>query len=209
MSIEIWTIYLVSIVVVILIPGPLSLFMVSNSLNHGIVKSYPGFLGGVLASSMYLVLSATGVGALIAASENLFLIIKLMGAAYLLYLGFSTIRQAISNSKTAEVFEQTNVYPRFTSMFKKAFLLGASNPKDIIFFMAFLPQFITKDEPLVNQITMIVLTWVAVDLSCKILYGFLAKTLKPFLNTAKSKAIFDKSTGALYLTAGVAALLFV
>lgn len=75
--------------------------------------------------------------------------------------------------------------------------------------MAFLPQFISEESNLIDQIMIIVVTWIVVDLICKIIYGLLAKSIRPFLTTGKSMAMFDKSTGALYIAAGVAAAFIV
>ena len=202
MTLEIFTLYVIAIFFVIMIPGPLSLFMVSNSVKYGILKSYPAFLGGTLASSVYLVASATGLGALITASDKLFALLKIAGAIYLFYLGWQTIKE--SGKSKAPVFSGVALHqsPGFAGLFKKAFLLGISNPKDIIFFMAFLPQFISAHGNLSRQIFIIVITWIFVDMLCKIIYGLLAKSIRPVLTTRKHMARFDKSAGALYIVAG-------
>ncbi|WP_373690654.1 hypothetical protein [Endozoicomonas sp. ISHI1] len=75
--------------------------------------------------------------------------------------------------------------------------------------MAFLPQFISSEKPLLDQIVIVVVTWMLVDLVCKLLYGLLAIIIKPILRTEKSKSIFDRSTGAFYIIAGIAAVLIV
>ncbi|MGI2027213.1 LysE family translocator [Endozoicomonas acroporae] len=206
MGFDVWSLYLVSIFLVIMIPGPLSLFMVSNSVNYGIFRSYPAFLGGTAASSLYLAVSATGLGVIITSSDYLFMMLKIIGAVYLIYLGFITIKVSIKKITGSQNSLESSGSPKFNSLFKKSFLLGASNPKDIIFFMAFLPQFISSEKPLADQIFIIVMTWILVDLFCKLLYGLLAKSIKPMLNTQKSKSIFDRLTGALYIIAGIAAV---
>ena len=204
MSLETWLLYVTTIFIVILIPGPLSLFMVTNSLSYGIKKTAPAFLGGVCASSLYLVASATGLGALIIASESLFSMLKLLGAAYLIYLGITTWRSAKHAQSTAiEINNEPQVNKK--AMFSKAFLLGASNPKDLLFFIAFLPQFISAQAPLLNQLVVIVATWIVVDLICKLIYGSSANLLKPILTTAKNKIRFDKTIGGIFVAAGASA----
>ncbi len=202
MSFEALSLYVISIFVVIMIPGPLSLFMVSNSVNYGILKSYPAFLGGTVASTLYLVISAAGLGALVVAADNLFALLKILGAIYLVYLGYVTIKESMKGKATDFANAELREAPDFGRLFKKAFLLGASNPKDIIFFMAFLPQFISTDGNLKQQIFIIVITWIVVDLLCKILYGLLAKPIRPFLDTRKNISRFEKSIGVLYIMAG-------
>lgn len=206
MLFETWLLYVTTIFIVILIPGPLSLFMVTNSLSYGIKKTAPAFIGGVCASSLYLVASATGLGALIIASENLFSMLKFIGAIYLIYLGVTTwIAAKNAQESNIEVNSETAVNKK--SMFSKAFLLGASNPKDLLFFIAFLPQFISAQAPLFNQLVVIVATWVVVDLICKLIYGSSANLLKPVLTTAKNKMRFDKTVGGIFVAAGASAAL--
>ncbi len=207
MSLETLILYIIAAFVVILIPGPLSLFMVANTVRHGILKSYPAFLGGTLASSLYLIISASGVGVLITTSPRLYLTLKILGAAYLVYLGIMTIRVAVKKSPANLIQVDQSIAPSFRSLFKKAFLLGASNPKDMIFFIAFLPQFISPTSNLVQQTTIIVSTWIMVDIICKLLYGLMGKSIRPFLNTPKTMSVFDTTTGSLYITAGVVAAL--
>lgn len=206
MLFETWLLYVTTIFVVILIPGPLSLFMVSNSLTYGIKKTAPAFIGGALASSLYLIASATGLGALLIASEGLFTILKTIGAIYLIYLGVTTwIRAKNAKGLNINVSEHRTVNKK--SMFSKAFFLGASNPKDLLFFIAFLPQFISTQSPLISQLLIIVTTWVVVDLVCKLIYGNSAHLLRPLLATAKNKIRFDKTIGGLFISAGTLAVL--
>ena len=83
MNLDTWLLFSGAALVVILIPGPLSLLMISNSLNYGLRRSYPAFLGGVFASICLLSASALGLGALLLASEQLFSALKIIGALYL------------------------------------------------------------------------------------------------------------------------------
>ncbi|WP_257279493.1 LysE family translocator [Endozoicomonas sp. ISHI1] len=121
MGFEVWVLYLVSIFLVIMIPGPLSLLMVSNSLRYGIIRSYPSFLGGTAASSLYLVVSATGLGVIITASDHLFMMLKVLGAVYLVYLGFMTIRGSINKIPESTTDFESGESPKFNNLFKKSF----------------------------------------------------------------------------------------
>ncbi len=132
MPLEVLITYVLSAFVVVLIPGPLSKFMVANSVQYGIFKSYPAFIGGTVASSLYLIISASGVGVLIVSSPKLYLVLKILGIMYLLYLGIATIRAARTTRHDSVPLNITDT-PSFRPLFKKAFLLGASNPKNLIF----------------------------------------------------------------------------
>lgn len=94
MTLETWLLFSGAALVVILIPGPLSLLMISNSLNYGLRRSYPAFLGGVFASICLLSASALGLGALLLASEQLFSALKIVGALYLFYLAWQSWQQS-------------------------------------------------------------------------------------------------------------------
>ena len=139
MSLETWLLFSSAALVVILIPGPLSLLMISNSLNYGLRRSYPAFLGGVFASICLLSASALGLGALLLASEKLFSALKIVGALYLFYLAWQSWKQSRQPATVTNVPDAAPI-PRFGALFGRAFVLGASNPKDILFFAAFLPQ---------------------------------------------------------------------
>lgn len=172
MTAEMLVLYLLAITVVIAVPGPLSLFMVGNAVQYGVWRSWPGFVGGVLASVSLLLLSALGIGSLLLASPSMFLLLQLFGACYLLYLGLRTWQ---GRMKSIQV--EMSGPPIGTELFSKAFLLGVSNPKDIVFFLALLPQFLVSTQPLFPQLVVMVVVWMVVDFFCKFGYGLLANYL--------------------------------
>lgn len=205
MNLDTWLLFVTAAFVVIVIPGPLSLLMVSNSLNLGIVRAWPAFVGGVSASLCLLSASALGLGALLAASATVFGALKVAGALYLFYLAWASWRQARTRTAGAAPISppQTGV----ASLFGRAFTLGASNPKDILFFAAFLPQFIRADVPLGPQLGVMVLTWAALDLCCKLSYGLLARSAGGYLRSGRGQQWFNRASAALFATAGTVALI--
>ena len=206
MTLETWLLFSGAALVVILIPGPLSLLMISNSLNYGLLRSYPAFLGGVVASVCLLSASALGLGALLLASEQLFSALKIVGGLYLFYLAWQSWRQSRQPATTAEVpVAQSN--PRFGSLFWRAFVLGASNPKDILFFAAFLPQFLTAEQPFLSQLLIMIATWTVLDLACKLAYGLSAHGAARYLRSGKGQTWFNRISAGLFGTAGAASLL--
>ncbi len=206
MSLETWLLFSSAALIVILIPGPLSLLMISNSLNYGLRRSLPAFLGGVSASLCLLSASALGLGALLLASEQFFSALKLIGALYLFYLAWQSWQQSRQVARPAQSEEQP-VNPGFSGLFWKAFGLGASNPKDILFFAAFLPQFISAEQPLLSQLLVLIATWTALDLGCKLFYGLGAHGAARYLRSGKGQVWFNRLSAALFGGAGVASLL--
>lgn len=205
MNLETWLLFATAAFVVIVIPGPLSLLMVSNSLTLGIRRAWPAFIGGVSASLCLLCASALGLGALLAASATWFGLLKLGGALYLFYLAGMSWRQARRPVRVATA--PTALHGGNTALFGRAFALGASNPKDILFFAAFLPQFITSTEPLLPQLLVMALTWAVLDLCCKLGYGLLARSAGAYLRSGRGQQWFNRASAALFASAGTAALL--
>ena len=206
MTLETWLLFSGAALIVILIPGPLSLLMISNSLNYGLRRSYPAFLGGVSASICLLSASALGLGALLLASEQLFSALKIVGGLYLFYLAWQSWKQSRRPATAAEVPEASSK-PAFGSLFWRAFVLGGSNPKDILFFAAFLPQFLKADEPFFGQLITMIITWTVLDLSCKLFYGLSAQGAARYLRTGKGQTWFNRISAGLFGTAGTVALI--
>lgn len=206
MNLETWLLFSGAALVVILIPGPLSLLMISNSLNYGLRRSYPAFLGGVFASICLLSASALGLGALLLASEQLFSTLKMVGAVYLFYLAWQSWQQSRQPAQRAEVPYAAPV-PRFRALFGRAFVLGASNPKDILFFAAFLPQFLNSQQPFLPQLLIMIVTWTALDLMCKLAYGLGAHGAARYLRSGKGQSWFNRISAGLFGGAGVMALI--
>jgi threonine/homoserine/homoserine lactone efflux protein len=206
MSLETWLLFSSAALIVILIPGPLSLLMVSNSLNYGLRRSLPAFLGGVSASICLLSASALGLGALLLASEKLFSALKIIGALYLFYLAWQSWLESRQAARPANAEEQP-VNPSFRAMFWKAFGLGASNPKDILFFAAFLPQFLSAERSLPTQLLVMIVTWAVLDLGCKLFYGLSARGAARYLRSGKGHVWFNRTSAALFGGAGAASLL--
>ncbi|KOX65098.1 lysine transporter LysE [Pseudomonas psychrophila] len=206
MSLETWLLFSSAALVVILIPGPLSLLMISNSLNYGLRRSYPAFLGGVFASICLLSASALGLGALLLASEKLFSALKIVGALYLFYLAWQSWKHSRQPATVTNVPEAAPK-PRFSALFGRAFVLGASNPKDILFFAAFLPQFLNPDLPFLNQLLVMIATWTVLDLLCKLAYGLGAHGAAGYLRSGKGQSWFNRISAGLFGVAGTASLL--
>jgi threonine/homoserine/homoserine lactone efflux protein len=180
--------------------------MVSNSLNYGLRRSAPAFIGGVSASICLLSASALGLGALLLASEQLFSLLKIVGALYLFYLARQSWQESRKAAKPVTAEEQP-VNPSFRAMFWKAFGLGASNPKDILFFAAFLPQFISAERPILGQLLVMIATWAVLDLACKLFYGLSAQGAARYLRSGKGQVWFNRISAGLFGGAGAASLL--
>ncbi|MDN0081163.1 LysE family translocator [Crenobacter sp. SG2305] len=206
MGIDVWLVYVAAIFVVIVIPGPLSLLMVSNVINFGLKRSLPGIAGGVSASLILLTVSALGLGALIVSSLILFNLARYAGAAYLVWLGMQSLLTKVTSGITTDESTLPNARP--ATLFRRAFLLGISNPKDILFFIAFLPQFIDAHRSIGVQLLVMVASWTVVDVACKLGYGSAAKAVNAFLRSVRGKKLFNGVTGVFFIGTALSALLY-
>lgn len=134
--------FLVTVYVVILIPGPSVLFVVSRGVSLGRRAALATVLGNTGGLTLQLVLVAIGVGSVVARSAAVFTVLKLLGAAYLILLGVRKIRD---RRALAAMFGPTSIAPRgLRRTVREGFLVGATNPKGILMFTVILPQFIDR-----------------------------------------------------------------
>ncbi|MFT6090376.1 LysE family translocator [Sulfitobacter sp.] len=164
MSFEAWIIFALFWVVFVTTPGPNAVNCINNGMNLGFKRAMIGVLGILTQASLFLVLSAFGITALIAASETAFNVAKLIGAGFLIYLGV----RGWMNAKTA-----VSIVDRPTrSIYLRAFAIATINPKSVAGYLAAFSQFVQPDVPIWEQMVVIVPT--ALTLTALSYTGFTA-----------------------------------
>lgn len=143
-------------------PGPTVLLALSNGSRLGVKASLPGMVGAVLSDFVLIAAVALGLGALLAASEFWFSVVKWVGVAYLAYLGVRMLRSTGTLELPGADASATE-RPTRRAIFLRSFLVAATNPKGYLFFSAFLPQFINPAEPQWPQYAALGLTFAAID----------------------------------------------
>src|SRR5699024_9661461 len=128
-----------------LTPGAGAINTMSNALTAGFRRSVWGILGQQLALVIHVVTVAAGVGIIVSNSPLLFMLIRYVGAAYLVYLG---IRKLLAKAETDDAGNSPAAVESGFSMFRRGLWVNLINPKAIVFFLAFMPQFIRPAEPL-------------------------------------------------------------
>jgi threonine/homoserine/homoserine lactone efflux protein len=146
-SVETWLAFVAASAVLLLIPGPTILLVISYALGQGRRVAFPVAAGVALGDFTAMTLSMLGLGALLAASATLFTILKWIGAAYLIWLGISLWRAGGTASKVDAARNGTPL-----RMLTHAWIVTALNPKSITFFVAFLPQFLDPQANFLHQI---------------------------------------------------------
>ena len=203
MAIESWLAFVVASAVLLVIPGPTILAVISYSVTHGRRANVPLVAAVAFGDSTALFASLVGLGALLAVSAFWFTAVKVAGGLYLLYLGIKLFRAGFSPSEMAEPTSDASHLKLFTN----TYLVTALNPKGIVFFMAFLPQFITPGENGVLQIWLLAVTFVALATINATLYTVFASSARRLLVSSKAQRRFNFAGGALLSSAGVWALL--
>ncbi|CAD6365936.1 MULTISPECIES: LysE family translocator [Shewanella] len=196
-----WLLYLFAIVLIGISPGPIAMLSMSHGIHFGKIRSIATGLGSVSAALILMMASAAGLGAVISASDYGFTLLKWCGAAYLVFLG---IKLLLTKSHAAPI-EVSQLKGKGTpkQLYKQAFLVGISNPKDLLFFAALFPQFIDISAPQVPQLTLLALTWAVVDFGFVMIYASMANVLAPTLRASNKLHWFDRTSGGVFLTLAV------
>lgn len=197
MSWQLWMAFVATVGVLLVVPGPTVLLVVGHSLAHGRRRASRSILGVISGDFTAMAVSLAGLGAVLAASAQAFALLKWIGAAYLVYLG---IRQWRAKPEFAQDLQPT-VDGR--SLYAEAFLVTALNPKGIIFFVAFFPQFIDRRGPVVVQIVILGTTFLTMASINSSMYVLLADRLRAGLASARRQRLFHRLGGTALVGAGI------
>jgi threonine/homoserine/homoserine lactone efflux protein len=171
--------FMVVSVVLVLVPGPMVLFVVSRALAHGRRSVVGSSVGNATGSAVLVVLVALGVGSLVAKSLAAFMVIKLLGAAYLIYLGVRTFRE-----RGSLVGAMTVALPPGSSrlVYRQGVVVGLTNPKSLMFFLAVLPQFVDPHRGAVPvQMAVLGLVFVVSAMVLDCLWGLAAASVRDWV----------------------------
>ncbi|MBK1634472.1 LysE family translocator [Rhodovulum adriaticum] len=201
MPLDLWFAFLAASMVLLIIPGPTILLVLSYALSQGRRVAVAMALGVALGDLIAMSASLAGLGALVLASATLFTVLKWVGAAYLLYLGIKLWR-------TPPVLADTvDPAPRpARTIFAHAAAVTALNPKSIAFFIAFVPQFLRPEAPLGPQFAILIASFVTLAAANALAYALLADRLRtqirrPAVLRAMSRAGGGALVGMAALTA--------
>jgi homoserine/homoserine lactone efflux protein len=200
MSIETWLLFATTETILCLSPGPAVLLVLSVSLTRGWSPGLQASAGILVANTLYFLLSATSLGAILMASWEAFFLIKWAGAAYLIWLGLTmVVARGAGDIDTA-----TPPTPMRTG--RRTWLHGmitqGANPKALVFFTAFLPQFVNPAEPLAPQIAILAATSILIEFGVLASYAALASRVSHFAQRPRFASMFCRVGGAMLIGAG-------
>lgn len=199
-----WLMYTLAMLLLTASPGPSALLSVSKSVTSGMRAALFAVIGSTCAIICIISLSFSGLGLVLATSDLAFTVIKWCGAGYLVYLG---LRSLLTKSPSA-TDEADMMMPGTTSLsswnhWLSGFLVGASNPKAIVFFTALFPQFIDTNGAMITQYCLFVATFAVVEISGLMLYASFGHRTSQWWQQPGRQQWFNKATGGLFIGAGV------
>jgi threonine/homoserine/homoserine lactone efflux protein len=201
MSLETWAAFTAAAAVLLVIPGPTILLVVSYALGQGWRTALPMAIGVALGDFTAMTLSMLGIGALLLASATIFTALKWLGAAYLIYLGVKLFR-------AGDALRAEPRTPRSSAlrMAAHAWLVTALNPKSLTFFIAFLPQFIDRHADFWTQMAIFESTFLALAFANVLGYALAASRARSAVGNPRTIRMFNRTGGTLLVGAGIAAV---
>lgn len=203
MSIETWFAFALASVALLAIPGPTILTVVSYSIAQGRRANVPLVAAVALGDSTALLFSLLGLGAVLATSALWFTVIKWIGGFYLLYMGIKLLSAGISSVQPVT----PSLSGSRLKLFTNTYLVTALNPKGIIFFVAFLPQFVNQSADAGQQLWVLAVTFVVLATLNATFYAVFAASVRKVLASRRAQRRFNVVGGTLLSSAGIWALL--
>jgi threonine/homoserine/homoserine lactone efflux protein len=195
-----WLAFAAASIVLLAIPGPTVLLVISYALAQGRRSAAAIVAGVALGDLTAMTASMLGLGAVLATSAELFMLLRLAGAAYLIYLGVRLWRAPVP-----VLADEAAPPAQPRRMFAHAYAVTALNPKSIVFFVAFVPQFLDAHRPLAGQIVLLEATFVLLATLNAALYGVLASAARQKLRQPRVRLAINRSGGSLLIGAGLLA----
>ena len=194
-----YPIFLLVAATTVLSPGPGVVMTLTNSLRHGFRGTFGGILGIAAGALAVAALSATGLGVLLATSAIAFIVLKYVGAAYLIYLGIR-----LWNAPGVRFEERAAAPAGFGRRFLEGLSLQLTNPKAIFFFLSVFPQFIDRGHDFGRQFTLLVLTYSGLVVLIHCAYALTAQRAKRWLISERGGRAVNRAGGAAFVLFGAA-----
>jgi homoserine/homoserine lactone efflux protein len=200
MALHTWTLYFLAVIGLSLTPGPNSLLVLAHGAAHGSRRTLWTIAGGATGFAALIGLSMLGIGALLQTTASALLVLKIVGGAYLIWLGIQLWRSPAIQLRPAE--GASAAQGRGRVLFRQGLLSAVSNPKVLLFYGAFLPQFIDPQRDLLVQFVWLAATFVITEAIVEFLIASLAHRVRPWLE--RSGRGFNRVCGSLFAMMGAA-----
>jgi RhtB (resistance to homoserine/threonine) family protein len=201
MDLNTWLVYLVAAFGLSVTPGPNSLLVLTHGALHGHRKTLATVTGGALGFAALIALSMLGIGALLQASAQALTVLKLLGGAYLVWLGVQLWRAPPIQLQAPDPATPAAAVPAGL-LFRQGLLTALSNPKALLFYGAFLPQFIDPARPLLLQFVVMTATFIVIEFIVELLLAMAAQRVRHALQ--RVGRTFNRVCGGLFVAMGLA-----
>ena len=202
MSVTAWLFFLPACLAINMAPGPNNLLSINVAARHGFMTAFVAGTGRLVSFALMLVLAATGLAVVLHASEVFFLAIKLTGAAYLVWLAIQLWRSDASPMDTPKQDDAS-----LWRIARQECLVAAGNPKAILVFTAFLPQFVDIAKPMLPQFTVLGASFLVLECIAIALYSWAGMYLGKWLTRSKVRRWFNRCCGTFLGVIGISFLL--
>jgi threonine/homoserine/homoserine lactone efflux protein len=198
MSPDHWLAFAVASAILLVIPGPTVPLVISYALGHGRKPAAAIVAGVALGDLTAMTASMLGLGAILVASVSIFTVLRWFGGAYLVYLGIKLWRAPVQAPVTGAVSSASRL-----RMFGHSYVVTALNPKSIIFFVAFVPQFLEASKPFWPQVAVLETTFVALAALNATMFAMLASVARQTLKQPRAQRVVNRTGGSLLIGAGI------
>ncbi|MBZ9788589.1 LysE family translocator [Rhizobium sp. 3T7] len=200
MSLEAWFAFAAASAIMLAIPGPTILLVVSYALGHGRKTALATVTGVALGDFTAMTASLFGLGAVLAASATLFTVLKWLGGAYLIWLGIKLWRAPVISEPMAD--NDNLPEKKSLKVFLHAYVVTALNPKSIVFFVAFVPQFLNPALPFFGQMLIMEATFLVLATINASIYALAANAARGLIRKASVQRAVNRTGGTLLIAAG-------
>jgi threonine/homoserine/homoserine lactone efflux protein len=202
MAIHTWWLFAATVFFISASPGPNMLHVMTRSIEHGLAPSIWAMLGCFSAVVSLLAASAAGLSAVLLALPTAFVVLKLAGAAYLVWLGYRAWIADVADADDGVAIAVTSGPSRWR-LFRTAFSISIANPKALLFAAAFLPLFLDPARPRTGQFAVMIATFGVIEFGWYFTYALGGRGLATWLRSPARRRLFNRVTGGVFVVFGL------
>ena len=204
---HVWLAYFLAAWLIALSPGSGAVLSMSHGLQYGVRQTTATIVGLQIGLAFILLVAGAGVGALLLASTTAFMVVKVLGAGYLIWLGVKHWRAPVDGAASDAAAPSEPAGLSVRQRLLRGALTNATNPKGIVFMVAVLPQFIDPNKPLALQLAILLVTTLAVDSVVMHGYAFLASRLRALMQSVRARQTQNRVFGGVLMGMGASLLM--
>ena len=203
MQFDTWLLFAGAAIALAMAPGPNNLLAMFNGARFGVSYAAIGGIGRIVAFALMIAITATGLGVILAASETAFFVIKWGGAVYLVWLGVKSWLAKVNDTDETDGQMALMTNPGALNLARTEFITAIGNPKAILIFTAFFPQFLDPAVAYGPQFAVMGTTFIAMETTVLLAYGLIGGQVKGLIRSATHMRMLNRVSGTLLVGAGV------